>query len=121
MVAGRGAPPARPAVPAAQLSPEEMRKQRLKQKLHSWIYDLSIRIPLGDFRMTPNDALFVHDGIAEIRVELTSVTPEVIDKLRSTGFEVVTEGRTYVTGRLAIERLAALAEFDEVKLVAPQL
>lgn len=106
----------------APQSPEDKKRLQLTEKLHSWLYALVDRLNKGDTKPSTNEAMFVRDGKAEIEVELSTRSPEVIEKLKAAGLEVVAEiGKTAVTGRIALERLAALAEIDEVKLVLPKI
>lgn len=104
------------------VTPEMLREARLKEKLYSWIFDLVSRLQKGDQKPTANEAKFVRDGKAEIQIELTVRSVEVIEKLKAAGFEVVSEkGKTIVFGRIAIEKLVALAEIEEVKLILPKI
>jgi hypothetical protein len=103
-------------------TPEEIKEARLKEKLHSWLYAVVARLAEGDAKPTPNELMFVHDGKAEIQIELTVRSAELIEKLKAAGFEVVSEkGKTIVFGRIAIEKLAALVEIEEVKLILPKI
>jgi hypothetical protein len=91
------------------------------EKLHVWIYALVDRLAKGDEMLTPDEAVFVQDGKAAIRIELTDSSRAVIDKLTAVGFEMIGEKvKTEVTGLIAIEKLAALAEITEVKLITPK-
>ena len=63
-----------------------------------------------------------HDGKAYVQIELATRDAKVLDKLRAAGFElVVDEGKTTLTGRVPLERLAALAEIDAIKLILPKI
>lgn len=107
---------------AGPLTPAQIREARLKEKLFWWIFDLVSRLKKGDRTATANEAKFVRDGKAEIQIELTVRSADVIQKLKAAWFEVVSEkGRTIILGRIAIEKLAALAEIAEVKLILPKL
>ena len=99
-----------------------IRETRLKEKLHSWVYAIVAHLAKGDAKPTPNEAMFVRDGKAEIQIELTVKSQQVIDKLKAAGFEVVSEkGKATVIGRIALDKLAALAEIEEVKLILPKI
>jgi Ca-activated chloride channel family protein len=92
------------------------------EKLHFWIYALVDRLAKGDIVPTPNESIFVHDGKADVRIELSLRSPAIMDQLKALGFEVIAyKGKTVVTGRIAIDKLAALAEIKEVKLVLPKI
>jgi len=109
-------------LPPPPPTPEMLRKARLKEKLHSWLYAIVARLAKGDAKPTANEAMFVHDGKADIQIELTARSAAVIEKLRAAGFELVAEkGKTSVTGRIALDKLAALADIEEVKLILPKI
>jgi Ca-activated chloride channel family protein len=100
------------------LTAEELRTQKLKDKLHAWLYSVIVRLE----KRTPagaNEALFVREGKAEIKVTLSVNSPGVVEELRKAGIEIVTEKGNVLTGRIAIEKLVGLAEIDEIKLVIP--
>jgi len=104
------------------LSPEELRDQRRKDKLHFWIYALVNRLQKNVSTPTANESLFVKDGKAEVVITLTARNPETLTALKVFGFELVSEkGKTEVLGRIPIEKLAALADIDTVKLVLPKI
>ena len=112
------APP--PAKPKSPPTAEMIRDTRLKEKLHSWLYAIVVRLAKGDAKPTPNEAMFVRDGKADIRIELTVRSTEVIEKLKAAGFEIVEEkGKASVIGRIALDKLAALVDIQEVKLILP--
>ena len=64
---------------------------------------------------------FVRDGKAEIQVWLADKSPETITQLKELGFEVLLDPKAskMIIGRLAIGKLAALAELKSVRYVAP--
>jgi len=101
-------------------TPEMLRDQKLKEKLHSWVYALVNRLRLSNKDLTPNEATFVRDGTASIKIELSAKSPEVLAKLKAAGFEIAGEKGNTVTGKIAVEKLAALAEIAEVKLILPR-
>ena len=107
---------------AVVITPEMLREQKLKEKLHSWIYALVTRPRLSTNDLTANEAKFVRDGKAEIHVVLTAKSPEAIEKLKALGFEVDSaKDGINVFGRIAIDKLADLAEIDAVKFVLPRV
>lgn len=123
-------------IPNVELPPETLRDNRLKSKLHSWLYALVTRLDKKDLSPGPNEAAFVHDGKAAIRIELSEASPEILEKLTALGFEFQDGGITtggdatvseraiankVLTGQIAIDKLAALADLDAVKLVLPKL
>lgn len=105
----------------APITPEDKRALLLSEKFHAWLVAVCERIIKNDATPTPRESQFVRDGKAEIKIELTSRSAEVIEKLKAAGFELVTEkGKTTVVGRIALDKLASLAEIDEVRLVLPK-
>ena len=107
--------------PKAPLTPEELRDQKLKSKLHGWVYYLVTRLDKKDSSPGPNEAAFVHEGKAAIRIELSDTSPETLEKLKALGFDLASHKDKTVTGQIAIEKLAALADLDAVRLVLPKL
>ena len=102
-------------------TPEMLREQMLKQRMHAWVYALMKRSDVGG-KPADNEAYFVKDGKAELRVTLKSRLAELLEKLKALGFEISTDAKgNIVTGRIAIEKLAALAEMEEVVLVLPRV
>ncbi len=106
---------------AEPLTAEDKRAAAVAGKLQFWLYDLVVRLQKGVAEPTPNEARFVHDGKADIQVELTANSKDVLPKLKAAGFEVVTEKGKSVFGRIAIEKLAALANIEEVKVILPKI
>lgn len=71
---------------------------------------------------TPNEAEFVRDGKAEIRIFLTGTSKETSERLKSAGFEISAgTGDLSLVGRIAIGQLARLATLDEVKLILQKI
>jgi hypothetical protein len=106
----------------AQSTPEMLHTQRLKEKLHFWIYALVDRLQRNISTPTANEELFVKDGKAEVVITLAAKTPETLAALKALGFELVTEkGKTGVIGHIPVEKLAALTDIDTVKLVLPKM
>ena len=104
------------------VTPEMLREQKLKEKLHSWVYALVDRLRLRKNDPTPNEAKFVRDGKAEIVVLLNSTSSDMSEKLKAIGFVISsTKDGINITGRVAIEKLAVLAELDGVKLILPKV
>jgi hypothetical protein len=108
------------------LSPAEKKASMPLEKMHAWIYEIVERLGKGETSPTANEPLFVHDGKADIQIELSIRSTEVLEKLRSAGFEINFEitagkGKSTVVGRIALDKLAALAEIDEVRLILPKI
>jgi len=116
-----GPPPPTPNVMPTALTAEQLRDQNLKSKLHGWLYTLVTRLDKKDSSPGPNEAAFVREGKAAIRIELSDASPETLEKLKALGFELTSQKDETVTGQIAIEKLAALAALDVVKLILPKL
>jgi len=106
---------------AEPLSDEDKRAAAVNIKLHNWLYDVVARLRKNVSEPTANETRFVRDGKADIRIDLASISPDVLAKLKTAGFEPISEKGNIVTGRIAIEKLAALAEIEEVKLILPKI
>ncbi len=103
-------------------TPEMLREARLKEKLHSWLYAVVERLAKGDAKPTGNEAMFVRDGKASVRVVLKEKSPDALERLKALGFEVESaKDGINVFGRIAIEKLAELVEEDAVKFVLPRM
>ena len=90
------------------------------EKLHTWLYAVVGRLATNDAKPTAPEVWFVHDGKAEIRIELTTRNADVIERLKATGFEVASEKDKTIIGRVALDKIAAVTDLDEVKLVLPK-
>jgi Ca-activated chloride channel family protein len=103
-------------------SPEEERRQKLLMKLHPSIVAVIERLKNKAAQAGADESKFVADGQAEIQVWLVDKTPEALEELKKLGFQVVLDPKTskVVIGRIAIEKLSALAELESVLFVAPQ-
>lgn len=102
-----------------ELTPEITRRIMLRQKLHFWIYDLVERLDKGETKAGMNEANFVFKGKAEIQIILTENTPEIIAQLKQAGLEIEKEIETRIIGRIPIEKIAGLAEIEQVSYVSP--
>ena len=69
-----------------------------------------------------DEAKFVRDGKAELRIWLTEKSPAVLRQLRELGFELILDAPSagLVVGRIPIEKLPALADVQAVRYVAPE-
>ncbi|HKQ08551.1 MAG TPA: VIT and VWA domain-containing protein [Blastocatellia bacterium] len=103
------------------LSPAEQKRQQVLAKLHPAIAALVERLQKNG---TPAaaEARFVRAGKAEIQVWLTVKSDALMARLKSLGFEVVADPKSakLIIGRIALDKLAALAELGEVRYIAPQ-
>ena len=105
------------------LSPEEQKRRDFTSKFHPSV--LAVIDRLKDPKASPgaDEAKFIRNGKAEVQIWLTEKTGETMAKLKELGFEVVLDPKTakLVIGRIAIEKLAALAELKGVRYVGPQI
>jgi hypothetical protein len=108
---------------ARPLTPKEREHQRLASKLDPAIVAVIERMKNGSAPLTAQEARFIKNGKAEIRIWLTDTSPQSIALLKQLGFEIVLEPKTakMLIGRLPVAKLAALAELAFVRYVSPQL
>ncbi len=101
---------------------EEQKLQKALAKLHPSLAAIVERLKDKGAQPSADEAKLVRDGKAEVHVWLTDKSPEVVEQLRQLGFEVVLEPKTakMLVGRLPIDKLAALAQLEAVRYVAPQ-
>lgn len=104
------------------LSLEDQKLLELKTKLAPTILALLERLKDVKAQPAPDEIKFVKNGKAEIRVYLADKTPAAIEELKMAGLELMLDPTTakFVIGRIAVEKLAALAELKSVKFIAPQ-
>jgi len=97
-------------------------KQMLAEKLHVWLFVLIERLQKGKTAWTANEAKFVNDGKADVQIWFSNKTPAAVEKLKTFGFEVSEEKQNKIlVGRIAIEKIAGLAEIAEVQYILPQV
>ncbi len=80
------------------------------------------RLKTNQTKATVDEAKFVKNGKAEIVVRVKELKPETVAELKKLGFEVLTEmtGANALVGRIAVEKIAALAEIETVTFISPQ-
>ena len=105
-----------------QLSPAEQKRQQLLARLHPALVAVVERLQKKKSTPTAAEAGFVRDGKAEVQIFLTTKSDAVMAKLKQLGVEVIAEPKAskLILGRIALDKLAALAEVAEVRYVAPQ-
>ena len=108
---------------APVVSPEEQRLNALSSKLHPGVLAVVIRLRDKETSRTTDESRFVRDGKAEVQVWMTEKSAEAMTKLKELGFEVVLDQKnsSLIIGRLAIEKLEALADLKFVRYVSPQM
>jgi Ca-activated chloride channel family protein len=126
-LAGGGAYSAAPLAMQEAAGPRDQSRslppgEQKKMKLHPSLTALTERLKIPGFRPTAEEAKYVRNGKAEIRIWLTDTSPATMKQLKDLGFEIVLQPTTakLVIGRLPIEKLATLAEMKAVRYVAPQ-
>lgn len=101
---------------------EEHKRLELQAKLHSSLLALVDRLKVKNAQPGAAEAGFVREGKAEIQVWLTDKSAAALEQLKQAGLEVLLDSKSaqMVVGRISIEKLAALAELDIVRYLAPQ-
>ncbi len=106
-------------VGSAPITEEMFREWRIKQKAHTWIFDVIQRLEKNT-PQSENEALFVHDGKAHVRVVFKNASGDFKTKLLNLFFEPEMETPNSITGAIPIEKLAELCELEELKIVYPK-
>ena len=106
----------------AAKEPGDQRSIALTQKLHRSVFAVVERIKKKEPLTAADEAGFIHNGKAEVQVWLTEKSDAALAKLKELGFEVVLDAKNskLIVGRIAIDKLEALADLKFVKYVAPQ-
>lgn len=91
------------------------------EKLHFWLTAVVRRLAAGDTTPTENEGKFVRDGLAEVKIELTTISDDVVRKLKGARFVMTGIRGKSLVGHVSLNDLATLAEIDEVKLVVPRM
>ena len=104
-------------------TPEEMRLDQLRLKLHPTVLSVVIRLRNKQSASGPDEANFIRDGKAELQVWMTDKSAAAMKSLKDLGFEVVLDQKTskLLIGRIAIDKLEALADLKFVRYVSPQI
>ncbi|MFY9611142.1 MAG: VIT and VWA domain-containing protein [Blastocatellia bacterium] len=103
------------------VSPEEQKRQQLLSRLHPSIAGLLDRLKDKNAKPTADESRFVRDGKAEIQIWLSVKSPQAIAALKRLGFEIMLDppASKMVIGRVPLEKLAALAETNLIRYIAP--
>ncbi len=101
-------------------SPEDQKRQQLYSKLHPSIVRVIERLRTNSAPAS-DESKFVRNGKAEIQVMLADKSKETIAALRKLGFEIVLDPKSanMLIGRVAIDKLSALAEIKAVRYISP--
>jgi len=102
------------------LTKEEQKLLALQSKTSNTVFVLIQRLKDKKAQPGADEAKFVKDNKAELRVYLTDKTPQALDELKKLGFEIVLDPKTssMVIGRIAIDKLEALAQLKVVRFVS---
>jgi Ca-activated chloride channel family protein len=108
-------------VPMTPLTEEQIALQ-LRAKMHPAIAAVADRLKNGVTTPSAEELKFTRDGKAEVQVWLSDKSDAVIERLKKLGFEIILNPQSskVIIGRLPVEKLAAMAELDVVKYIAPQ-
>ena len=105
------------------VTPEDRQRDQLRTRFHPSVLAVIDRLKSKDVNAGADEAKFIRDGKAEIQIWLTDKSEATLAKLKELGFEVVLDPKSakLLVGRLAIEKLEALAELKFIRYVAPQI
>jgi Ca-activated chloride channel family protein len=120
VVQQEGRPRARPAEPVNTIRGDGG-DRAAAAKLHPALASIFERHQQGGLQLTARESRFVQNGKVAVEVWLTDATPEVLLQLKQLGFEQLQEPKVakILTGRIAVERLMALARLEGVRSVNP--
>ncbi len=100
---------------------QNVRVELKPNKYHSSIKSLVERLK-NNKPAAADESEFVKNGTAEIIVRVKEIKPETVEELKKLGFESIAEmtSAKALVGRIAIEKIAALAEIEAVTFISPQ-
>lgn len=131
--AGSAPPPAptpvlsmRNADPAqVETKPElvDQRQSDLQPKLQRSLLAVVQKLQRKEALSSADEAGFIRDGKAEVKVWLTDKSPESLAKLKELGFEVVLDAKSskLIIGRISVDKIETLARLTFVKYISPQI
>jgi Ca-activated chloride channel homolog len=110
------------ASPVRKMSADEQKRADMQSRMHPSVLAVIDRLKARNAVAGADESKFIQAGKAELQIWLTDKSPEAMARLKELGFEVILDPKTakLVIGRLAIEKLSALAELKFVRFVAPQ-
>ncbi len=84
-------------------------------KIVSAIYDFRAKKSLESYAFIKNDR-------ANIQLCLMTKTPEIIEKFKQTGFELLEETKgNGLVGQISVENLEKLADIEEIHFIVPEM
>lgn len=105
----------------ARLLAEKARIENLAEKLHVWLFDL-LEKPENDPAAAENLNKFIDGGRAKIQIVFNERTPEMFEKLKAAGFEILrAKNQRVLFGRIETANIAKLAEIGEIKYILPNI
>jgi Ca-activated chloride channel family protein len=101
---------------------EQKQPNELQTKLHRSVLAVIEKLKKKEALTSADEAGFIRNGKAEVQVWLTDKSVASLAKLKELGFEVVLDPKSskLIVGRIAVDKLEALARLDFVKYVSPQ-
>lgn len=97
-------------------SPAEMRREKDASRMHA---EVARAVEAYRKGLAPQ-ARFIRNGKAELQVWLADTSPATLARLKALGFVIVARPNgTLLVGRLPVAKLAALAEMQGIRYVAP--
>jgi len=92
------------------------------ERVHPEIAALIQRLKQPNYLANADEAKFVHDGKAELKIWLNPKSETVMARLKELGFELVLDPKasSMVVGRVPLSALQKLITLKEVRFVAPQ-
>lgn len=103
---------------SSELKPAPIDYERLK---FLRIFESEIITVIYNFRENKNSFYpFINNGKAEIQICLQSKTPEIVEKIKQIGFEVLEETQgNGLAGQIAVMNLEKLAAIEEIRFIVP--
>ncbi len=103
------------------LTPGDAKSNMLHTKLHPSLFAVVERLKKPGAQPSDEEAKLAPRGKIEIQIWLSGSSAQALERLKQLGFETVLTARAgnSVIGRIAVEKLAALAALDIVHYVEP--
>jgi Ca-activated chloride channel family protein len=105
----------------APTDPAGQKRREFLLRLHPLVASVVERLREGKGTPGEEEAKFIREGKAELRIWLSERSPAVLAQLKGLGFEATldTTAAGFVIGRLPVEKIPALADIKAVRYVAP--
>jgi Ca-activated chloride channel homolog len=101
---------------------EQPQRNELQPKLDRSVLAVVEKLQRKETLSSADESGFIRNGKAEVQVWLTDKSDKSLAQLKELGFEVVLDPKEskLIIGRIAVDKLGALARLAFVKYVAPQ-